>query len=137
MRGSLGLPGALLVLLPFIVPRIQFDRTEAAHGVDTMFTLSGAHVFPLYDAAVGGKAGVEGTGGPLRLVDVRHEQTAVFAAEGLAKLTPAPASPTPSAASPPRISTARRWSCSVVAPPTCAGAPARCRSSTSRRSSRP
>ena len=24
-----------------------------AHGVETMFTLSGAHVFPLYDAAVG------------------------------------------------------------------------------------
>ncbi len=26
-----------------------------AHGVTTMFTLSGAHVFPLYDAAVGGR----------------------------------------------------------------------------------
>ena len=24
----------------------------AAHGVDTMFTLSGAHVFPMYDGAV-------------------------------------------------------------------------------------
>jgi acetolactate synthase-1/2/3 large subunit len=23
------------------------------HGVDTMFTLSGGHVFPLYDGAVG------------------------------------------------------------------------------------
>jgi acetolactate synthase-1/2/3 large subunit len=62
----------------------------AAHGVDTMFTLSGAHVFPLYDAAVGGKEGVSGAGGPLRLIDVRHEQTAVFAAEGLAKLTRTP-----------------------------------------------
>ncbi len=61
-----------------------------AHGVDTMFTLSGAHVFPLYDAAVGGKAGVDGGGGPMRLVDVRHEQTAVFAAEGTAKLTRTP-----------------------------------------------
>ena len=39
-----------------------------------MFTLSGGHVFPLYDAAVK-------TDPPLRLVDVRHEQTAVFAAE--------------------------------------------------------
>ncbi|MGH3328916.1 MAG: acetolactate synthase [Streptomycetales bacterium] len=53
------------------------------HGVDTMFTLSGGHVFPLYDAAV--KADPA-----LRLVDVRHEQTAVFAAEGLAKLTRKP-----------------------------------------------
>jgi acetolactate synthase-1/2/3 large subunit len=45
-----------------------------------MFTLSGGHVFPLYDGAV--KADP-----PLRLVDVRHEQTAVFAAEGIARLT--------------------------------------------------
>jgi acetolactate synthase-1/2/3 large subunit len=44
-----------------------------AHGVETMFTLSGAHVFPLYDAAVGGKAGVESGSAPMRLVDVRHE----------------------------------------------------------------
>jgi acetolactate synthase-1/2/3 large subunit len=58
-----------------------------AHGVETMWTLSGAHVFPLYDAAV-----KPGPGGepPLRLVDVRHEQTAVFAAEATAKLTRAP-----------------------------------------------
>jgi acetolactate synthase I/II/III large subunit len=54
-----------------------------AHGVRAMFTLSGAHVFPLYDGAV--KADP-----PLPLVDVRHEQTAVFAAEGLAKLTRSP-----------------------------------------------
>jgi acetolactate synthase-1/2/3 large subunit len=54
-----------------------------AHGVQAMFTLSGAHVFPLYDGAV--KADP-----PLPLIDVRHEQTAVFAAEGLAKLTRSP-----------------------------------------------
>lgn len=54
-----------------------------AHGVDTMFTLSGAHVFPMYDGAV--KADP-----PMRLVDVRHEQTAVFAAEATAKLTRRP-----------------------------------------------
>jgi acetolactate synthase-1/2/3 large subunit len=53
------------------------------HGVSTMFTLSGGHVFPLYDGAV--KAGP-----PMRLVDVRHEQTAVFAAEATARLTRAP-----------------------------------------------
>jgi thiamine pyrophosphate-dependent acetolactate synthase large subunit-like protein len=49
------------------------------HGVEEVFTLSGGHVFPLYDGAV--KADP-----PLRLVDVRHEQTAVFAAEATAKL---------------------------------------------------
>ncbi len=48
-----------------------------------MFTLSGGHVFPLYDAAVK-------TDPPLRLVDVRHEQTAVFAAEATARLTRTP-----------------------------------------------
>lgn len=59
-----------------------------AHGVDTLFTLSGAHVFPLYDAAVGGAA--RPAEPPLRLVDVRHEQTAVFAAEAIGKLTRRP-----------------------------------------------
>jgi acetolactate synthase I/II/III large subunit len=54
-----------------------------AHGVDTVFTLSGAHVFPVYDGAV--KADP-----PVRPLDVRHEQTAVFAAEALGKLTRAP-----------------------------------------------
>lgn len=52
-----------------------------AAGVAEMFTLSGGHVFPLYDAAVREK---------LRIVDVRHEQTATFAAEGTAKLTRRP-----------------------------------------------
>jgi acetolactate synthase-1/2/3 large subunit len=54
-----------------------------AHGVETMFTLSGAHVFPMYDGAV--KADP-----PMRLVDVRHEQTAAFAAEATGKLTRVP-----------------------------------------------
>jgi acetolactate synthase-1/2/3 large subunit len=54
----------------------------AAHGVDALFTLSGGHIFPLYDAAV--------KRGDVRLFDVRHEQTAVFAAEGFAKLTRRP-----------------------------------------------
>ncbi|MCO8272056.1 acetolactate synthase [Actinoplanes sp. TRM 88003] len=48
-----------------------------AFGVNEMFTLSGGHVFPLYDAA-------HKTGFPI--YDVRHEQTAVFAAEAVAKL---------------------------------------------------
>jgi thiamine pyrophosphate-dependent acetolactate synthase large subunit-like protein len=53
------------------------------HGVSVMFTLSGGHVFPLYDAAVK-------TDTPMRLLDVRHEQTAVFAAEATARLTRTP-----------------------------------------------
>ena len=53
----------------------------AQFGVQELFTLSGAHVFPLYDAAV--KASWP-------IWDVRHEQTATFAAEGLAKLTRRP-----------------------------------------------
>ena len=61
----------------------QAVAVARAHGVDTMFTLSGAHVFPLYDGAV--KADP-----PMPLLDVRHEQTAVFAAEGLARLTRRP-----------------------------------------------
>ena len=43
-----------------------------------MFTLSGGHLFVLYDGAVQAD---------LRLVDTRHEQTATFAAEGWAKVT--------------------------------------------------
>lgn len=54
-----------------------------AHGVEHMFTLSGAHVFPLYDGAV--KADP-----PMSIVDVRHEPSAVFAAEAVGKLTRKP-----------------------------------------------
>ena len=48
-----------------------------------MFTLSGAHVFPMYDGAVKAEP-------PMRLLDVRHEQTAAFAAEATGKLTRVP-----------------------------------------------
>jgi acetolactate synthase-1/2/3 large subunit len=48
-----------------------------AFGVTEMFTLSGGHVFPLYDAAYSSD---------VRILDVRHEQSAVFAAEAVAKL---------------------------------------------------
>src|SRR3954452_10729315 len=47
-------------------------------GVDVMYTLSGGHIFPIYDGCVKRN---------IRLVDVRHEQTAAFAAEAHAKLT--------------------------------------------------
>ena len=53
------------------------------YGATTMFTLSGGHVFPLYDGAVQADP-------PVALIDVRHEQTAVFAAEATARLTRAP-----------------------------------------------
>jgi thiamine pyrophosphate-dependent acetolactate synthase large subunit-like protein len=53
------------------------------YGVETMFTLSGGHVFPLYDGAV--KADPA-----MRILDVRHEQTAVFAAEATARLIRTP-----------------------------------------------
>src|SRR6478672_8921151 len=53
------------------------------HGVRTMFTLSGAHVFPMYDGAVKAQP-------PMQILDVRHEQTAAFAAEATGKLTRTP-----------------------------------------------
>jgi thiamine pyrophosphate-dependent acetolactate synthase large subunit-like protein len=49
-----------------------------SRGVTHLFTLSGGHLFSIYD---GCKA--EG----IEIVDVRHEQSAVFAAEGFAKAT--------------------------------------------------
>src|SRR5499427_10886511 len=68
------------------LPRHGGARAVAAarrHDVATMFTLSGGHVFPLYDGAVKAEP-------PMRLVDVRHEQTAVFAAEATARLSRRP-----------------------------------------------
>jgi acetolactate synthase-1/2/3 large subunit len=69
-----------------------------AHDVRTLFTLSGAHIFPLYDAAVGGRDGFTAAGdartaereASVRLIDVRHEATAVFAAEATGRLTRTP-----------------------------------------------
>src|SRR4051812_30859245 len=52
-----------------------------AHGVSKLFTLSGGHLFSIYDGCR--EEGVE-------LVDVRHEQSAAFAAEGWAKATREP-----------------------------------------------
>ncbi len=53
-------------------------RRLKAHGVSRLFTLSGGHLFSIYDGAR-----AEG----IEIVDVRHEQTAAFAAEGWAKVT--------------------------------------------------
>src|SRR2546421_930339 len=52
-----------------------------AHGVTKLFTLSGGHLFSVYD-------GCRAEG--IDIVDVRHEQTAAFAAEGWAKVTRTP-----------------------------------------------
>jgi acetolactate synthase-1/2/3 large subunit len=54
-----------------------------AHGVKHLFTLSGGHIFPIYDAAVHDNP-------PLPIIDVRHEQSAVFAAEATGRLTRTP-----------------------------------------------
>jgi acetolactate synthase-1/2/3 large subunit len=56
-------------------------RRLKAHGVTTVFTLSGGHIFPIYD-------GCREEG--IAIVDVRHEQSAAFAAEGWAKVTREP-----------------------------------------------
>lgn len=56
-------------------------RRLKASGIDTVFTLSGGHLFSIYD-------GCREEG--IRLIDTRHEQTAAFAAEGWSKVTRVP-----------------------------------------------
>jgi acetolactate synthase-1/2/3 large subunit len=56
-------------------------RALKAWGVRMVFTLSGGHLFSIYD-------GCREEG--ISLVDVRHEQSAAFAAEGWAKVTRQP-----------------------------------------------
>src|SRR3984885_4448391 len=56
-------------------------RSLRAYGVRKLFTLSGGHLFSIYDGCR-----TEG----IDIVDVRHEQTAAFAAEGWAKVTREP-----------------------------------------------
>src|SRR3954468_20259365 len=52
-----------------------------AHGGTKLFTLSGGHLFSIYDGCR--EEGID-------LVDVRHESAAAFAAEGWAKVTRQP-----------------------------------------------
>ena len=47
-------------------------------GVDTIFTLCGGHIIDIYDGCLD-----EG----IRIIDVRHEQTAAHAADGYARQT--------------------------------------------------
>ncbi len=56
-------------------------RRLKAHGVSRLFTLSGGHLFSIYDGCH--EEGIE-------IIDVRHESTAAFAAEGWAKVTREP-----------------------------------------------
>src|SRR5206468_1651067 len=56
-------------------------RRLREHGVSKLFTLSGGHLFSIYD-------GCRAEG--IDIVDVRHEQAAAFAAEGWAKVTREP-----------------------------------------------
>jgi len=56
-------------------------RRLKAQGVSHLFTLSGGHLFSIYDGCR--EEGIE-------IVDVRHESTAAFAAEGWAKVTREP-----------------------------------------------
>src|SRR3981189_825833 len=56
-------------------------RRLKAHGVSKLFTLSGGHLFSIFD-------GCRAEG--IDLIDVRHESTAAFAAEGCAKVTRQP-----------------------------------------------
>src|SRR3954469_8771599 len=56
-------------------------RRLKAHGVTKLFTLSGGHLFSIYDGCR--EEGID-------IVDVRHESAAAFAAEGWAKVTREP-----------------------------------------------
>ena len=60
--------------------RLIAERLKS-YGVSKLFTLSGGHLFPIYD-------GCRAEG--IDIVDVRHEQSAAFAAEGWAKVTRTP-----------------------------------------------
>jgi acetolactate synthase-1/2/3 large subunit len=53
-------------------------KALAREGVDTIFTLTGGHIVPILDGCL-----QEG----IRIVDVRHEQTAAHAAEAYTRLT--------------------------------------------------
>src|SRR5215467_2066308 len=56
-------------------------RALKREGVEVVFTLSGGHIAPIYDGCL--REGI-------RVMDTRHEQAAVHAAEGWAKVTRQP-----------------------------------------------
>ena len=107
-----------------------------AHGVTKLFTLSGGHLFSIFDGCR--EEGID-------IVDVRHEQTAVFAAEGWAKatrepgvcaLTAGPGVTNGMSGMASALQNGSRCSCSAAVPRRSAGGRARSRRSTTCRSSR-
>ena len=56
----------------------RFAEIVSNLGVQSVFTLTGGHIVPLLDSC--SKKGLE-------IIDVRHEQTAVFAAEGYSRIS--------------------------------------------------
>src|SRR3954451_15330791 len=77
------------VVSRFVAVRAWFDATMATgaerivellerEGVEVAFGLPGVHNLPLWEAL---------RGSPIRLVGVRHEQAAVYAADGYARAT--------------------------------------------------
>ena len=59
----------------------EVAKALKSRGVDKLFTLSGGHLFSIYDGCL-----AEG----IDIVDTRHEQAAAWAAEGYAKATRKP-----------------------------------------------
>src|SRR3954471_4591969 len=57
------------------------SKALARHGVTHLFTLCGGHIQAIYDGCLDDK---------IRVVDVRHEQTAGHAADGYARVTGKP-----------------------------------------------
>ncbi|MFN3286762.1 MAG: thiamine pyrophosphate-binding protein, partial [bacterium] len=56
-------------------------RALAREGVRALFTLCGGHIMPIYDGCLDED---------IRVVDVRHEQAAVYAADAYARITRRP-----------------------------------------------
>ena len=53
-------------------------RALAAQGVDTIYTLCGGHIAPIYDGCLNNE---------IEIIDFRHEQAAAHAADAHARLT--------------------------------------------------
>ena len=65
--------------MPDVHGGILAGRALKAAGVECIFTLCGGHIMPLY-------AGCQEQG--IRIIDVRHEQAAVHAADAWARCNP-------------------------------------------------
>ncbi|ADU51455.1 thiamine pyrophosphate TPP-binding domain-containing protein [Thermaerobacter marianensis DSM 12885] len=79
MRGSCTTSGGIAVA--HVHAGRVVARALAREGVRALFTLCGGHIMPIYDGCLD-----EG----IRVVDVRHEQAAVYAADAYARITRRP-----------------------------------------------